>query len=158
MILSSIFLLCCGLCLVQISFAEDAPDNGITVVVNHPGIENELSLLTLRAIFSKRKRSWGNGKAITVVVLPDDHILHKQFCRRILKMYPYVLRDNWDRITFSGTGTAPVVVSNEKHLKHLVASTPGAIGYIQSTEPNSKDIHILTLTESTVPAEKGATP
>ena len=141
----------------QLLYADDTVHEDVSIVVNHNVVE-DLSLLTLRSIFSKRKRSWENGQTITVVVLPDDHTLHKQFCRRVLKMYPYVLRDHWDRITFSGTGTAPILAKSEEDLKHIVAHTPGAIGYIRSMNPHSNSIHILNLSAQAAHPEKRTEP
>ncbi|NKI17069.1 hypothetical protein HCU74_06495 [Spongiibacter sp. KMU-166] len=102
-------------------------------VFTHDSIQaGELSTAKLRAIFSLRKRSWDNNIPIRVFVLPDNHPLHENFCKSLLKVYPYVLRDQWDRAIFSGIGTPPTVVKNIQQLKQAVENTPGAIGYIAS--------------------------
>lgn len=90
---------------------------------------DKLNTSTLRAIFSLRKRSWENQTPIKVFVLPDNHPLHKNFCKTVLKIYPYVLRDQWDRVIFSGVGTPPTTVKDIEELRRIVTSTPGAIGY-----------------------------
>lgn len=86
-------------------------------------------LTELRALFSARKRQWDSGQAVRVFVLPDQHPLHKRFCRDILRVYPYVLRDTWDRMIFTGTGPTPVTVDSVAEMQKKVAETPGAIGY-----------------------------
>lgn len=86
-----------------------------------------------------RQRNWDDNTPIKVFVLPDKHPLHKSFCKSVLKVYPYVLRGHWDRITFSGTGVAPTVVSSEEQLRELVSRTPGAIGYILNSNNNASD-------------------
>lgn len=104
-------------------------------VYTHPSIEaSDLSTTSLRAIFSLRKRSWDNDIPIKVYVLPDSHPLHRDFCKSLLKVYPYVLRDQWDRAIFSGVGTPPTVVKSLEALKQAVDSTPGAIGYSTANE------------------------
>ncbi|USA43677.1 hypothetical protein NCG89_02560 [Spongiibacter taiwanensis] len=131
-------LLALGLYLLS-PLALTQPDNSaVGIVINQSVSQNNLTLLTLRSIFSQRKRSWDDGTPITVVVLPDEHPVHRKFCRTKLQIYPYVLRDHWDRLMFSGTGTAPRVAKSEAELKTIVSTTPGAIGY-QSVPAGADD-------------------
>lgn len=103
------------------------------ILIAHDSVNvDKLNTSTLRAIFSLRKRSWENQTPIKVFVLPDNHPLHKNFCKTVLKIYPYVLRDQWDRVIFSGVGTPPTTVKDIEELRRLVTSTPGAIGYAPS--------------------------
>jgi len=83
----------------------------------------------LRALFTMRLRSWPDGTAVKIFVLDDDNPLHDQFCREQLGMYPYVLRNIWDRLEFTGTGFAPTVMRSEDEMRRAVLATPGAIGY-----------------------------
>ena len=100
------------------------------ILIAHDSVNvGKLNTSTLRAIFSLRKRSWENQTPIKVFVLPDSHPLHKNFCKTVLKTYPYVLRDQWDRVIFSGVGTPPTTVKDIEELRRVVTSTPGAIGY-----------------------------
>ena len=69
------------------------------------------------------------GKSLVPHVLPDNHELHQRFCKSVLKVYPYVLREQWDRLLFSGTGIPPITVGSEEELIALVNATSGAIGY-----------------------------
>lgn len=101
------------------------------VVVTHAGNTNAaLSLASVRAIFSMRLNTWPDGAAVTVFVLPDRHPQHAHFSRTVLKMLPYRLRREWDRLVFSGTGVAPIEVASPAEMKQRVASTPGSIGYL----------------------------
>lgn len=84
----------------------------------------------LRAAFTMRLRQWPDGRPMRVFVLPDNHPLHDRFCRELLGTYPYVLRTAWDRMVYTGTGFAPVVVSSEDEMRRRVQATPGAIGYV----------------------------
>ena len=107
----------------------------VQLIVNNSSVHpEELSVTELRAIFSMRRRTWDDDSAIRVFVLPEHHPLHQSFCKSVLKVYPYVLRDQWDRIIFSGTGTPPTVVDSVEKLQQLVAKTPGAIGYQYVTQ------------------------
>jgi len=115
-------------------------DSGVVVLTNTDVQSGELSTSNLRAIFTIRKRSWDDKTPIKVFVLPDQNPLHQQFCKSILKIYPYVLREQWDRLIFSGTGIPPTVVDNEHQLQLMIESTPGAIGYASSSANDTAEI------------------
>jgi ABC-type phosphate transport system substrate-binding protein len=118
-----VLLLLCSL-LVGTAHAAD-------LVITHPGNSNtSLPLSSVRAIFSMRLNTWPDGTQVTVFVLPDRHPAHARFSRTILKMLPYRLRREWDRLVFSGTGIAPIEVKDEAEMRHRVATTPGSIGYL----------------------------
>jgi ABC-type phosphate transport system substrate-binding protein len=105
--------------------------NAADVVITHPANANStLPLSSVRAIFSMRLNTWPDGTQVTVFVLPDRHPAHARFSRTILKMLPYRLRREWDRLVFSGTGIAPIEVKDEAEMRRRVASTPGSIGYL----------------------------
>ncbi len=100
-------------------------------VVNAQVQEQSISTSDLRAIFTLRKRAWRDGTPINLVVLPDNDPLHQQFSKQQLRLYPYQLRQIWDRAVFSGTGAAPQLVRNAEEMLERVGATPGAIGYAE---------------------------
>lgn len=99
------------------------------IVVN-PSVKLEtITKSTLRAIFGMRMRSWPDDTPITVYVLGNDDPLHTAFSKEQLNMFPHQLQRAWDRLVYSGTGQAPIVVSTLKEMAERVAATPGAVGY-----------------------------
>jgi hypothetical protein len=86
---------------------------------------------TLRAAFGMTLQVWPDGQPVRVFVFRDDDIQHQQFCRKVLGVLPYTLRRNWDRLLFSGAAQAPIVVDSPQNMLRRVATTPGAIGYIE---------------------------
>lgn len=104
-------------------------EDDMRVIVNDAAPVATLSRTTLRAIISMRIRQWPDGTPIMVYVLPDRDDRHREFCKEILRVFPYVLRDTWDRLVFTGTGQAPVEIPTQEELIRHVAQTPGAIGY-----------------------------
>jgi hypothetical protein len=117
----------------------------INVVANPSVTTDEISLATLRSVFLMRARLWPDGTPITVFVLPDRDERHITFCRSLLKIFPYVLRDTWDRAVFTGTGLAPIEVANQEELVRRLASTRGAIGYIQAEKAPDEKIKLLKI-------------
>lgn len=84
----------------------------------------------LLSIYIGRVSTWPDGRPISVFTLPDAHPLHVQFCRQLLGTYPYVLRNAWDKLVYTGTGFTPTIVASEEEMRKRVENTPGAIGYL----------------------------
>jgi hypothetical protein len=91
-----------------------------------------MDLPTLRAIFGMRLLEWPDGTRVTPFVMDSDSELHARFAKNVLQIFPYQLQQAWDRIVFSGTGQAPLVVSSPSDMRRRVAQTPGGIGYLPS--------------------------
>nr|WP_305909559.1 hypothetical protein [Methylomarinum sp. Ch1-1]MDP4522478.1 hypothetical protein [Methylomarinum sp. Ch1-1] len=92
---------------------------------------NQFSREDLREIFFGRRTRWPDGTTLRVYVLPDQHPVHVRFAKEVLGVYPYQLRSAWDRMIYSGTGTAPIVIDTVEQMQTVIKQTPGAIGYIE---------------------------
>lgn len=116
----------------------------VEVVANVSVKTARLSLAEARAIFAMRRNTWPAGAPVRVFVLADSHPLHISACKERLNLFPYQLRQSWDRLVFSGMGQAPKEVASEEELVALVASTPGAIGYVSRINDTAlvKVIHV----------------
>lgn len=115
-------------------------------VIVHPGYpENAIARSLLRGVFGMRVRAWPDGTPVHVFVLPDDDPLHDEFSKSVLQMYPYQLRQNWERLLYSGTGQQPITVTSEAELLQRVAGTRGAIGYAAAPPrgPASATVKVL---------------
>ncbi|WP_026596524.1 type 2 periplasmic-binding domain-containing protein [Methylohalobius crimeensis] len=101
------------------------------VTITHPDVVvDSLRRNEARAIFAMRRRTWPDDTPIKVFVLPDNHPLHRAFCKKVLRIYPHQLRRIWDRNVFSGTGQAPIEVDSVEEMRKQIASMDGAIGYL----------------------------
>lgn len=112
------------------------------LIANPDWPEAPLDRNQARLYFTLRLRLLDNQSPINVFVLPDDHPLHRQFAKNILGLFPYQLRQVWDRQLFSGTGQVPTTVATEQEMLDRVGSTPGAIGYTASGS-NPPQVRIL---------------
>ena len=107
-------------------------------VIAHPKVAAQnLPINTARSIFGMRQLTWPDGQQVRVFVFSDNHPLHNEFCKEMLNMYPYQLRQSWDRLIYSGTGQAPMEVNSEEEMLSRVSGTPGAIGYVRKVNSNA---------------------
>lgn len=118
--------------------------NAQVVITNNNVVHANVSKSDLRAIFLMRRTAWENGDPIVVFTLETNNPIHKAFCQDTLGLFPYQLRQVWDRLVFSGTGQAPHFVNNLKVMQQKVAETPGAIGYseMEVVDENVQRIHV----------------
>ncbi len=122
------------------TWAADAVE--VLLSPDRQGVEVDRRMLL--AIYAGRVSSWPDGRPIRVFTFPDDHPLHAQFCRQLLSTYPYVLRNAWDKLVYTGTGFAPTMVTSEAEMRRRIQNTAGAIGYASeasrpdAAEPQSK--------------------
>lgn len=122
------FLIACCICVGLVMGRHAAAAEAVIV---HPALEiQRIDKETLRAVMSMRLRTWQDGSPVRVFVLPDRHPGHQRFVKETLNLFPHQLRRNWDRLVFAGIGQAPVEVQTPRDMLHRVATTPGAIGYI----------------------------
>lgn len=116
--------------------------NAAEIVVNNSVPRGEYSTKDLRAIFSMQKRFWPGQRQIKVFILPEGCKTHKDFVKKNLNMFPHQIRRVWDRLTYSGTGIAPVELSSEREMVEKIANTPDSIGYLTG-KPDNENIRVL---------------
>lgn len=114
------------------------------VVINKSVGESNISVNSLRSVFSMHLKTWPDGTKIRVFVLADDDSLHQIFSKEKLNVFPYQLRSTWDRLVFSGTGQAPIRVNSIEEMLEKIISTPGAIGYLWRANIN-ENVNVLTI-------------
>jgi len=135
-----LILLACSCSLANANAAEPEPQIIINTEVTLPaGFSNS----ALRSIFFGRMQTWPDGTPVTVFVLPDTHPLHLRFCTLYLKTFPYVLKRQWNHLTFTGSGVRPIEVGTTYNLYERVRTTPGAIGYINRLPGNTSDVKFV---------------
>ncbi|WFM71857.1 hypothetical protein [Halomonas sp. CKK8] len=112
----------------RVANAQETP----ILLVAHPDVNiRQLKRDTTRAIFAMRQRTWPNGQAVRVFVLDNNHPVHARFAKEQLAVYPHQLQLAWDRMVFSGTGQAPDRVRDQEEMRERIATTPGALGYLE---------------------------
>ncbi|MCK8515048.1 hypothetical protein M0534_01710 [Methylonatrum kenyense] len=114
-------------------------------MIAHPGVTvDQLPRNVARAIFGMRQRTWPDGTAARVFVLPNSHPVHGRFVKERLEIVPHQLQLSWDRIVFSGTGQAPERVQTPGQMLEQVAATPGGVGYMEQGAVDER-VRIITL-------------
>lgn len=127
--------------------SASAAHAGEVQTIAHPSVNvQQLTKLELRRIFSRKQTLWENGLPIVVYVLPSKDKLHQRFSKEVLRIFPYQLDRIWNKLTYSGIGTAPVIVNSYQAMHDAISTTPGAIGYSENMEKGG-NIHVINIKE-----------
>lgn len=118
--------------LLLLAGGAPAGSPAVRVITSPEHAQQALDRGFVQGAFTMRVRRWPDGSPVRVFVLPDTDPLHVQFSRDELGTFPYVLRNLWDRLVYTGTGLAPTQVQSEQEMREKVQSTPGAIGYVRA--------------------------
>lgn len=122
--------------LVVLSAAEVHAGEAAFYVVVHPSNPmDSIKRAELSAIYTKRTRSWPDGREIVPVDQPAASPVRERFSRAIHgKSVAYVMR-YWQRLIFSGREIPPRQLQNDAAVLELVKNSPSAIGYIAGEPP-----------------------
>ncbi len=101
----------------------------IVVVMAAAAAPARLSREQVALIFKSKRRFWDDGSRILPINLPATHAVRRGFTLQIYNRGPDELEDYWRDQYFHGV-LPPFVLGSEEAVIRLVASTPGAIGYI----------------------------
>lgn len=112
------------------------------VVVGNPSIKATLSSAEVKNLFLGKRQALPDGTKIEVVELGTESPIREEFHSKFTKKTQAQLNSYWTRLVFTGKGKMPKEVSDSKELISMIASNPGLIGYVDSSEVTS-DIVVL---------------
>jgi ABC-type phosphate transport system substrate-binding protein len=121
------------------------PANAEAVFIHNPDLQGEdFSTDSLLHIYAMHKKLWSDGTPVRVFSLPTNSVTHREFVNKYLHMQPFQLNRLWHRLVFSGTGSAPKQVASDAQMLEIVKTTPGAVGYVDSSFLNEIDQSMMT--------------
>lgn len=112
-------------------------------IVVHPDTSfDHLSRQDLINIFMGRYQQFPDGQAAFPLDLDDNSAA---FYRKLINKTPAELRSYWARLVFSGRGSPPRRLQATDQLLEVVASNPGAVGYLDASlvDQRVKIVHLL---------------
>lgn len=104
----------------------------VSVVVNKSVSETSIDKSELAEIYQLKSKTWSDGKAIVVFVLKADNDDSNKFYDAIGQS-SMKMKKLWMKKQLTGEGQAPEGLSSDSETITKVSSTPGAIGYVNSS-------------------------
>ena len=140
----------------NVSLAEEARPIAV-VIANSAEVTSIKSIYAedLSLIYWRKKQYWQGGLRIHPVNLHAEHPLRLTFSKTVLGNLPAEQTNYWNGLYFHGT-SPPYSVQSEEAVLRYVASTPGAIGYVDACKVDARVKAILWLDDNTLSAQKPA--
>lgn len=121
-----------------------APADPVIIANASNGTES-LSREAVANIFLGRFRQYPSGRSAVPVDLPGGHPGKASFYRLLVNKEPAEINSYWARLVFSGRTAPPRVVSSTEEMLQVVASVPGAIGYLPHPPTDNRVRVVLNL-------------
>jgi ABC-type phosphate transport system substrate-binding protein len=128
--------------------AEIAAD---IALVTHPA--NSLKTLDIadaRRLFLKQTNEFPDGNHAQVAMLSKQSGVRRAFAEQVLNMSDSQLKTYWAKYIFTGQNRPPREFSSEEAMKHWIATTPGALGYLHVSEVDDS-VKVLRTVSSDIP-------
>jgi ABC-type phosphate transport system substrate-binding protein len=113
----------------------------ISVVVS-ASQSKTLTEAQIAEIFAGASTTWPDGTKVQIVE-NGDAVLTQKFFAKVVKKPTALVRSQWTKLALSGQGAAPKKGANAAAVKDLVSKSPGAIGYINSSDLDSSVKELL---------------
>ncbi|HHH35203.1 MAG TPA: phosphate ABC transporter substrate-binding protein [Gammaproteobacteria bacterium] len=117
-----------GLALFLVSQASA----GVVVIVSPDSSLDGLSKSQIKSVFLGKVKNLPNGEAAVPVNQAESSPVYDAFNQKVLGKSSAKVLQYWASRVFSGKGSPPEVVPDDKAVIEFVKSKKGAIGYIDS--------------------------
>lgn len=117
----------------------------IAIITALDGPQLTLDQNTVRNVYLKKIFVDGKGQRLTPVNLPSRAPMRVAFSHALLHMDDTQLQDYWDQQYFQGV-SPPYVLGSADAVLRFVATTPGAIGYVEACQADASVRVVLTIT------------
>ena len=105
----------------------------VAVIVNKSVAVETADTKMLSSIYKLTKQHWDDGEKVVIFDHKKKSDTKKKFYAH-LGVKPNKLKKEWLRAQLTGAGTAPKALKSDDDVLKKVASTAGAIGYIDASK------------------------
>jgi len=103
-----------------------------------------IQICKLNDIYSLRQKTWSDGKAVAPVTLKSDNNVSQKFYDA-LSSSSMEMKKLWMKAQLTGEGQPPEAMGSTEDILEKVASTPGAIGFVEAAKNTGKVKVLLTI-------------
>jgi len=117
----------------------------VTVVANNGVGVDSITGKEAKKIWLGKTRSLG-GVTVKLADLPKGNVSRDHFYSSVVKKSGNKLKAYWAKIVFAGKGMPPKIFNSDADVISWVASTPGAVGYVDSDAVNDS-VKVLMISQ-----------
>lgn len=124
-----IFLLIFGILL-----AAPTQAGGLVVIASPQVPVDTVSMSDMAAIYTLKRIYWANNIPVVPVNRETNSPAREKFSEAVFNLSPLELAEYWNQLRFKGK-LPPLVQTSDQAVLGFVRSVPGAIGYIDASQP-----------------------
>lgn len=118
--------------------------NAEVVVIGNPAGPDSITSEEVRDIYLNRSKALPDGQRVTPFELPESNETRDAFHNAVTGRSNTQLKAFWSQQVFTGKGQPPRELGSATVMKSTISSTPGGIGYIDSSDVDDSVKVLLT--------------
>lgn len=136
----------CIAILVLLAASTLAHADDLVVIVNAANATASLTPEQTSNLFLGKATEFPGGGAALPIDFKEGSPIREAFHSKVTKKDPAQLKAYWAKFSFTGKGLPPKEFGSNAEVKKFVATTPGAIGYIEKSAADSSVKVVATVT------------
>jgi ABC-type phosphate transport system substrate-binding protein len=116
----------------------------VAVIANKSVSDASISSSKVESVYMLKDKTWSDGKGVILFTLKSDNGTVEKFFSSFGKSSSD-MKKLWMKAQLTGEGMAPEALGSEDEVVNKVASTPGAIGYVDAKKVNGNVKVLLTI-------------
>ena len=116
----------------------------VAVIANKSVADASISSSKVESVYMLKDKAWSDGKGVILFTLKSDNGTVEKFFSSFGKSSSD-MKKMWMKAQLTGEGMAPEALGSEDEVVNKVASTPGAIGYVDAKKVNGNVKVLLTI-------------
>lgn len=119
--------------LLAVFLCPDMTKAEVVIIVNPSVAVSGISKNELKEIFTGKQVTWDDGQAVKPALLTKGEA-HEEFIRDFVGKTTNQFTTYWRKMIFTGQGIQPRTFETSPEVIDYIAKTPGAIGYVSSSD------------------------
>jgi ABC-type phosphate transport system substrate-binding protein len=116
----------------------------VAVIANKSVSDASISSSKVESVYMLKDKTWSDGKGVILFTLKSDNGTVEKFFSSFGKSSSD-MKKLWMKAQLTGEGMAPEALGSEDEVVNKVASTPGAIGFVDAQKVNGNVKVLLTI-------------
>ena len=116
----------------------------VAVIANKSVADASISSSKVESVYMLKDKTWSDGKGVILFTLKSDNGTVEKFFSSFGKSSSD-MKKMWMKAQLTGEGMAPEALGSEDEVVNKVASTPGAIGFVDAKKVNGNVKVLLTI-------------
>lgn len=122
------------LLILWVLLAAPAQSEGLMVIASPQVPVDTISKSDMAAIYTLKKTIWANSLPVVPINRDANSPVREKFSEAIFNLSTQELAEYWNQLRFKGK-LPPLVQASDQAVLGFVRNVPGAIGYIDASQP-----------------------